>query len=911
MDKNYNYKWTKGFGIAILITLVLIVGAAFAQTSPNTPSGYSIDGQTGNLIPNGALTSSTGWSSSSGSPGWVPNASPLGSFGADGYTFSYQMEELGKSGINLGGFNLGYTNTSAIFVTGFSYGLQYRFPCANQIGGNCTDPNGLQDNLRVEVGYYPALGAPTFYTHQLGLKNINDGNPAYNPNWQTLAETVTFAGAKTLAQAGSVNMGIVGQDAGFWACLGQECYGPQVKNAYVKANYSVDPCILNPAFNPSCPGFQNILQGSKSPTFYYSYNIAQSLPHIGGGVVLHGYDYGFNWYNYGACYNTFMFWCTDWRTDGGGNINFRISDKNNTTMLQQQWYVSGNNNAGSFSSRHLFTESKNSLDMGNVQWWASDVWNHFGWVGWTRPIWTPDPCYTNGLYSPNCSNFQQTLTQVVADIKAQQEKIAALNPSSTSLTPSGSITVTLNDVNSTNPSVTITTVNDPSQQSNRPNNNQNNQSLVATEIPAIVTRNASQNARVLSLAQRAIAEANQTASSSMKEAESIASNNVQASIASSINTQGSEQPIQSFAQVNRNDQNNNSPITLQQNVPQKQQNVVDHQVMQQEQVITDNILTRIELVQPIQQSKQQEQIVTDNIIVTIESTLPMQQPKQQEQTAIDSATQIITQNIPESFQQPKQQEQIVADSTTQIITQNIPESFQQPKQQEQIVTIATPITIESAAQILMPNAMFKSTEMVVIVPTLPPVNSTRVQEEKQEKLISNDKESQQVYVQPVAVPEIQQAYAPPSITTLSLQSPTTVIESPVQALSQPISPIAVTEAEQPQQQRNFTTDKTNPINDIIENKQIIAEQKIEQSNISSVNRNVQNNEAAGSVGIESIATQPPGFNQYASLVLRDAAFYAPKEIYRGQKTVDNARALRQLASDRLHQEMVNQQYLPR
>ena len=296
--KHYEYRWTKGFGIAILLALVLLVGAVYAQTSPNTPSGYSIDGQTGNLIPNGALTSGTGWTSSSGSPGWVPNASPQGSFGADGYTFSYTMEELGKSGINLGGFNLGYTNTNAIFVTGFSYGLTYRFPCANSIGTQCdgtsqnaAPPNPTQDNLRVEVGYYPASGAPTFYTHQLGLKNINDGNPAYNPNWQTLAETVTFAGAKTLAQAGSVNMGIVGQDAGFWACLGQDCYGPQVKNAYVKANYRVDPCILNPAFNPNCPGFNNVIQGVQSPVYWNSYNIAQRMPHIGGGVQLHGFDY--------------------------------------------------------------------------------------------------------------------------------------------------------------------------------------------------------------------------------------------------------------------------------------------------------------------------------------------------------------------------------------------------------------------------------------------------------------------------------------------------------------------------------------------------------------------------------------------------------------------------------------------
>ena len=47
------------------------------------------------------------------------------------------------------------------------------------------------------------------------------------------------------------------------------------------------------------------------------------------------------------------------------------------------------------------------------------------------------------------------------------------------------------------------------------------------------------------------------------------------------------------------------------------------------------------------------------------------------------------------------------------------------------------------------------------------------------------------------------------------------------------------------------------------------------------------------------------------VALTDANFYAPKEIYRNQRTVDNARALRQLASDRLHQQMVDQQYLPR
>jgi hypothetical protein len=42
--------------------------------------------------------------------------------------------------------------------------------------------------------------------------------------------------------------------------------------------------------------------------------------------------------------------------------------------------------------------------------------------------------------------------------------------------------------------------------------------------------------------------------------------------------------------------------------------------------------------------------------------------------------------------------------------------------------------------------------------------------------------------------------------------------------------------------------------------------------------------------------------------MKDVAFYEPKEIYKNQKVVDNVRVLRQMSSDRLHQEMINLQY---
>ena len=64
----------------------------------------------------------------------------------------------------------------------------------------------------------------------------------------------------------------------------------------------------------------------------------------------------------------------------------------------------------------------------------------------------------------------------------------------------------------------------------------------------------------------------------------------------------------------------------------------------------------------------------------------------------------------------------------------------------------------------------------------------------------------------------------------------------------------------------------------------------------------------GGADINSLAAAPADFNDYLSQQLQDAQFYASKDIYRGQRNVDNARALRGLGTDRLHQEMVNQQY---
>jgi hypothetical protein len=98
-----------------------------------------------------------------------------------------------------------------------------------------------------------------------------------------------------------------------------------------------------------------------------------------------------------------------------------------------------------------------------------------------------------------------------------------------------------------------------------------------------------------------------------------------------------------------------------------------------------------------------------------------------------------------------------------------------------------------------------------------------------------------------------------------------------------------------------------PLNDLMEQRSMVQNTTTQEQKTDTVNKNVQPNELAGKMDIASIATQPNGYQSY-SMMMPDVAFYAPKEIYKNQVNVDNVRVLRQLSSDRLHQDLVNLQY---
>ena len=89
---------------------------------------------------------------------------------------------------------------------------------------------------------------------------------------------------------------------------------------------------------------------------------------------------------------------------------------------------------------------------------------------------------------------------------------------------------------------------------------------------------------------------------------------------------------------------------------------------------------------------------------------------------------------------------------------------------------------------------------------------------------------------------------------------------------------------------------------------VFREETQRDQKIETINRNVTNNELAGNVTLASLGETPQGFQAY-STSMPDSSFYKSEEIYKNQQNIDNRRALRMFnGSDRLHQEMINEQY---
>lgn len=145
-----------------------------------------------------------------------------------------------------------------------------------------------------------------------------------------------------------------------------------------------------------------------------------------------------------------------------------------------------------------------------------------------------------------------------------------------------------------------------------------------------------------------------------------------------------------------------------------------------------------------------------------------------------------------------------------------------------------------------------------------------------------------------------------STTSISTQQTFTSIGSSATTISSNMNNNSVTETEN-RSSINFTL---SPIKDYLDEKtNTTPDMQSNRQGPITARKSIPDNDAAGGITIAAIAKQPPGYELY-QLGMKDSSFYAPKEIYKNQRIVDNQSVLRQLntRSDRIHQQMINDQY---
>lgn len=283
--------------------------------------------------------------------------------------------------------------------------------------------------------------------------------------------------------------------------------------------------------------------------------------------------------------------------------------------------------------------------------------------------------------------------------------------------------------------------------------------------------------------------------------------------------------------------------------------------------------------------------------------------QQREQTIAMQASQNAIQTANEAAAQTQQEAlSIAAQSINSSSALNMPNSTNRvaniTQQKQDSVAMSTSNASQQITLFSQPTAQ-QSTNKVVDTFKLSTTNNTQdvlVTQTTPTSVISEHPtvETQSIYSLLPPSQQIQQSYTPLAIVTTSQPTQVTVTQTQ-QILT------ATVELGNNDSQR-MLLDRSNPVFQTLENKNIETQSNIVAQQGPAVNRNAQNNETAGNVDINRMAQTPNGYSEYLNFTLRDASFYTPKEVYANQRTVDNARALRALSSDRLHQQLVNLQY---
>jgi hypothetical protein len=909
--------------------LALALCLAFSFITPS--SNAQVDSTTGNLINYGTTPTDTTskWNNgvyvnqlgcfggnTPGNCGPYPNVQTNGSI-----NFSYGQVDLnqiininralaaGGSGVQLNGFNFGFTAKN----------------------GNGWD-DGRQDYLSAYVKFYNAgggLAANYDYTSQTNRKY----------NWTNFNFSETFSSPVAASQFSNAQVGFVGRDNNYWAGP----YGPEIQNVSFSLKYRVDPCSTNPAYSPSCTGFKDVITSNNilpQPDAWGQAMVQMAAVNValqngGIGAQVHGIKYSFDWaVGDSQCTSSFLFWCTGW-TDSNINVNVRMNSANNTLLLNRNYGFSGQNVSGHVEDKYLLPASLNQTALGSVGM-ASSGWGD-AQAGNFRAslIYTPDPCVSNPLYSTQCSGYAVAYAKNMLLGSTVASASGAIVSSTGSTSTTGSMSSPTGTVDQTNPQPEQQA--QQTQQQSSPMQDANQNTAVAQADPAQPSPTQAGPAPTSPQPAGGPAQTTTASGSSQQAGPGAGGGGGPSKLAMSVlkTAQANDKATQAAAvqnaakafegAVQSSQASSNLAISLNQDMSansavaaaafsnqttQASQQTAAQATQQQQTTQTGSTIQQTARMSQQEQKQQQEvQLTEAQSTSSVQAQAPQQQETQQAQ--VQSSTSIVKLLAP----QPQEDAQQTQGQGSTVV------QYQAPKQQE--TTQAQAQSSTSVVKLLPPATQeSQQTQSQTTVGMMLPAANTYTPPQIQQQ----DLQSAQITVlKPPAQPVIelpQQASSGNGLTVnrnLFAYNPQVTSNNSMSSVTQQPQTIYQTKFGTPQTEVDVpqttvasfagTGRAGNPLSEIMMQQRFEMMQNNIAAPASSVNKNVLPNELAGGVDIAAMASVPTGFSAY-SIVLKDAAFYEIKEVYKNQKTVDNERVLRGLTrgSDARHQEMVNSQY---
>ena len=349
---------------------------------------------------------------------------PPGGYAAQGASWSGSFVGTNSNGGGTSGGNVpGFNPATGTWMFGYnqgtvSYSTSIPVAFANAGSGVLVDGYTYSWNYLNQDFSRGTLSANINIRSNTGavLHSYNYNMPQTTAGWTNVSGVQNFGVQYNPLSLGSLNLSLTGKDDRWWAGY----YGPQIKDVDVRLKYSVDPCVANPLYSSSCPGFNDIvtsgnLMGSNpSISWGQSFNeiiaISTALQHGGLGVKVHGFNWGYDVKSNDPYCAVWLILCLDKR-DPLARTTVNITDSAGQSIYSVTRDYNDINSYQSKSYSYNLPNSTNSLSLGNFSiqgqtWDNAEIQNIY-----VNARYTPDQCVMNPLFSVSCTGYAEAFFQ--------------------------------------------------------------------------------------------------------------------------------------------------------------------------------------------------------------------------------------------------------------------------------------------------------------------------------------------------------------------------------------------------------------------------------------------------------------------------------------------------------------------